>query len=162
MESEINLNGIAIRSCSSRIAPAELIEKLKKYRGRNLAVQLFDYGSTINRTHILGAYLNAILAFKNNKNISNSISMEMLLFASMTRQISEAIGKIGIRSNDSFVFFSNSRPAYADFKKLLEKDCEFKTTKSHEAAAAKKFGIATDTDYSKAVLQEMAVTRLED
>jgi tRNA threonylcarbamoyladenosine modification (KEOPS) complex Cgi121 subunit len=53
--------------------------------------------------HLYFAVLNALHAFENGLNISNSLSMEILLYASAQRQIREAVNLLGIRPDSDRV-----------------------------------------------------------
>jgi tRNA threonylcarbamoyladenosine modification (KEOPS) complex Cgi121 subunit len=60
-------------------------------------VQFFDAGLVATWQHLYFAVLNALLAFKNERNISKSIAMETILYASAQRQIRKAINFIGVK-----------------------------------------------------------------
>ena len=66
-------------------------------------VQFFDATLIAGWEHLYFAALNALNAFKNKQNISNSLAVEALLFASAQRQISKAVGMLGIRPGSSQV-----------------------------------------------------------
>jgi tRNA threonylcarbamoyladenosine modification (KEOPS) complex Cgi121 subunit len=65
------------------------------------SVQFFDASLIAGWEHLRFAALNALNAFKSKINISNSLAMEALLYASAQRQIKEAVGLIGIKANTS-------------------------------------------------------------
>lgn len=67
----------------------------------DLEVQLFDAGLVAGRDHLYFAALNALTAFKNKLNISNSLAVETLLYASAQRQIRRAVEMLGIKSETS-------------------------------------------------------------
>ncbi len=64
------------------------------------------------------AYVNACLSFKSKTNKAGSIPLEMLIYLSGARSITEAISKIGADGNGEFLIFSNSK----DILGLLEKE----------------------------------------
>ena len=66
-------------------------------------IQFFDAKVTASWEHLFFAGLNALNAFKNKQNISNSPAVEALLFASTQRQISKAVKMIGIKHGSSQV-----------------------------------------------------------
>jgi tRNA threonylcarbamoyladenosine modification (KEOPS) complex Cgi121 subunit len=75
-------------------------------------VQFFDAKLIASWQHLYFAVLNALNAFKNKLNISNSLGIEILLYASAQRQIKEAVSLIGIRSDTTevaVVIVANSR-----------------------------------------------------
>jgi tRNA threonylcarbamoyladenosine modification (KEOPS) complex Cgi121 subunit len=158
----VDTTRLIVRLCSSNLGAEELLARINGSKGKNIVAQLFDYGAVINSTHLLGAYLNAVTAMDSGTCISNSVSMEMLLFAAMTKQISDAIDRIGIKSGDKFVFFSNDMKTYNKFKEALKTDSELKTTRSHELAAASRLRVKLNGSASESVLQAMAMARLRD
>jgi len=154
---ERQLERIVIRRSSSALGVQELLDQLNRL-DNNSVVQVFDADFIINKLHLFGAYLNAATAFKERRNISKSISMEMLLFAAMTTQIEDAIGLVGIKSQTGFVLFADNRESHEKIKKFLTEEYEFLPTAKHVKDAAKHFGILRD--YDKNILSKMALSRL--
>jgi len=74
-----------------------------KDKTENICVQFFDASLVAGWEHLRFAALNALNAFKGNVNISDSLAMESLLYASAQRQIKEAIKLMGIKSNTNRV-----------------------------------------------------------
>jgi KEOPS complex subunit Cgi121 len=72
---------------------------LVKEQTENACVQFFDAKLVAGWQHLYFAALNAVTAFKNKLNISNNLSIEILLYASAQRQITEAVKLIGIHPN---------------------------------------------------------------
>jgi len=60
-------------------------------------VQFFDANLIAGMDHLRFAALNALNAFKNRVNISNSLAMETLLYASAQHQIKDALKLLGIK-----------------------------------------------------------------
>jgi tRNA threonylcarbamoyladenosine modification (KEOPS) complex Cgi121 subunit len=60
--------------------------------------QFFDAELIAGWEHLYFAVLNALKAFENKVNISNSLAVEILLYASAQRQIKNAIESIGIKT----------------------------------------------------------------
>jgi len=75
------------------------LEKAKNAAAENCEIQFFDAGLVASWQHLYFAALNALKAFKNGENISKSLAMEMLLYASAQRQIHKAMNKLGIKQN---------------------------------------------------------------
>ncbi len=65
------------------------------------ASQFFDARLIATWEHIYFAVLNALTAFKNGVNISKSLAMEIMLYASAQRQIRKATKLVGIKSSSS-------------------------------------------------------------
>ena len=146
-----------IKIASSALGVQELLDRLNRI-GDDSVVQVFDTDFIINKTHLLGAYLNAVMAFKERRNIAKSASMEMLLFAAMTTQIEDAIRIVGIKSPSGFVLFADKPGSYEKIRKFLTKEHDFLPTRKHIKDAASRFGILED--YDKNILSKMALSRL--
>ncbi|MGB9675557.1 MAG: KEOPS complex subunit Cgi121 [Candidatus Bathyarchaeales archaeon] len=84
------LKGIKIR---------ETDKFLKKFSRESLGVeiQFFDAHVVAGWQHIYFAVLNALTAFKNKRNVSKSLAMETLLYASAQRQIKKSLKNVGIK-----------------------------------------------------------------
>lgn len=66
-------------------------------------VQFFDARFIATKDQLFFAALNALKAFESKMNISNSLAMETLLFASAQRQITKATDKLGIKAESQRV-----------------------------------------------------------
>jgi len=69
--------------------------------GKGVCVQFFDAGLIAGWEHLFFAALNALKAFENGVNVSNSLAIEVLLFASAERQIKKAVELLGIKPETS-------------------------------------------------------------
>ena len=80
----------------------------KKY---NIIIQAMNADVIFNKEHLISAYEHAIRAMKRKKNSTNSLEMEILLYASGERQIKSSIKKMGVKcgkSNIAFAFVSDN------------------------------------------------------
>jgi len=66
----------------------------------NLEIQFVDPRKILGSNHIYFATLNALKAFKNKKNISKSLSIEILLYISGQKQIEAAIRLFGLQKKN--------------------------------------------------------------
>jgi len=79
-------------------AKAEAFLKANRKETReNVDLQFFDAQLIATQEHLYFAALNALLAFQNKTNISKSLAMETMLYASAQRQIKKAIQRCGIK-----------------------------------------------------------------
>jgi KEOPS complex subunit Cgi121 len=62
-----------------------------------LQIQIFDAEGIATWQHLYFAVLNALVAFRNCANISRSLAMEVMLYASAQRQIRKATEMLGIK-----------------------------------------------------------------
>lgn len=76
------------------------LNKVRK-KTNNIPLQIFDANCIAGEKHILFATLNALNAFKQNRNISKSIEVEILIYASGQRQITKALEMIGLKEDTS-------------------------------------------------------------
>jgi KEOPS complex subunit Cgi121 len=74
----------------------EFLKRIHKEKLSNVT-QFFDAKFVASWEHLYFAALNALTAFKNKENISKSIAMETLLYASAQRQIRKAMELLGIK-----------------------------------------------------------------
>ena len=69
----------------------------RKENTENVELQFFDANLIATQQHLYFAALNALQAFQNKTNISKSLAMETMLYASAQRQIQKAIQRCGIK-----------------------------------------------------------------
>jgi tRNA threonylcarbamoyladenosine modification (KEOPS) complex Cgi121 subunit len=77
------------------------LKKDRKMQNHNIEVQFFDADLIATEQHLYFAVLNALEAFKSKSNLSKSLAMETILYASAQRQIQKAISKSGIKSEST-------------------------------------------------------------
>ena len=85
-------------------------------------VQFFDCAYIAGTEHLEIAAINALHAFRNGINISRSLSMETLLYASAQRQIDAAIRMLGVSRGSErvgFVAFSETKEGAELFKNRI-------------------------------------------
>jgi KEOPS complex subunit Cgi121 len=79
----------------------EFFRIVRREKPSNVEIQFFDAKLVATWQHIYFAVLNALTAFKNQCNISKSLAMETMLYASAQRQIRKATEILGIRPRTS-------------------------------------------------------------
>jgi tRNA threonylcarbamoyladenosine modification (KEOPS) complex Cgi121 subunit len=72
------------------------LEGARKELPEGVEVQLFDADLVATWQHLYFAALNALQAFKTKRNLSNSVAVETVLYASAKRQIRKALDFIGV------------------------------------------------------------------
>ena len=75
----------------------EFVQAIRKETPKSTWVQFFDAELVATWQHLYFAVLNALLAFRNERTISKSVAMEVILYASAQRQIRKAIQLIGVK-----------------------------------------------------------------
>jgi KEOPS complex subunit Cgi121 len=68
-----------------------------------VAVQFFDAERIAGSVHLTFALLNALQAFDQQRNLSKSLEVEVLLYASGQRQIGKAIKMLGLRRDTTTI-----------------------------------------------------------
>jgi tRNA threonylcarbamoyladenosine modification (KEOPS) complex Cgi121 subunit len=68
---------------------------------QGILIQFFNADLIATQQHLYFAVLNALQAFKNKTNLSKSLAMETMLYASSQRQIQKAIALVGIKPETS-------------------------------------------------------------
>lgn len=148
-----------------KLASAKNLEDVLKAASKcKGTVQLLEPSMVISRKHLLGAYLNARLSFKEHTNIAKSMAMEMLLFASMRKQIKDAIPVIGAKDPQNFVAFADNTKSFNHIATLLTDIREFKPATTESIKTAKNYSIDARNakELDTLVLQKMAVARISD
>ena len=84
----------------------DFVEKVLMFSQRyNVVVQVLDAEVVYGEKHLLSAGEHAIRAMKQKRNSTNSLAMEILLYASGERQIKLGIQKMGVKKGASVVAF---------------------------------------------------------
>jgi tRNA threonylcarbamoyladenosine modification (KEOPS) complex Cgi121 subunit len=104
------------------------IKTVQPRKHERTAIQFFDANLIATWEHLYFAVLNALSAFATRKNISRSIAMETMLYASAQRQIRKAIELVGVKHGmiNVAVAIIGENPAlvettFADIKKRFGK-----------------------------------------
>lgn len=66
-------------------------------RETRIQVQIFDANCVASQQHLYFAALNALKAFQDKLNISSSLAVEVLLYASGQRQIQKSVNMLGVK-----------------------------------------------------------------
>ncbi|MEM2937064.1 MAG: KEOPS complex subunit Cgi121 [Candidatus Bathyarchaeia archaeon] len=77
------------------------LETVRTKLKADVEFQFFDAKFVATWQHLYFASLNALTAFKNKENISRSLAMEIMLYASAQHQIRRAMELIGIKPDSS-------------------------------------------------------------
>jgi tRNA threonylcarbamoyladenosine modification (KEOPS) complex Cgi121 subunit len=86
-----------------RIEDAEGFLKATRREQQGTAVQFFNAELVATWQHLYFAVLNALTAFRNKTNVSKSVAVEVMLYASAQRQIRKAIALLGVKRDSAAV-----------------------------------------------------------
>jgi tRNA threonylcarbamoyladenosine modification (KEOPS) complex Cgi121 subunit len=78
-----------------------LLKTLNDEKPAQVDFQLFDARLVATWEHLYFAALNALVAFKSRRNISKSVAVETLLYASAQYQIQKAMRLLGVKPGSS-------------------------------------------------------------
>jgi tRNA threonylcarbamoyladenosine modification (KEOPS) complex Cgi121 subunit len=81
----------------------EFVKSVREEKQQRVWVQFFDAELVATWQHLHFAVLNALLAFKNERNVSKSVAMEVMLYASAQHQIKKAIDFMGVKCDSANV-----------------------------------------------------------
>jgi KEOPS complex subunit Cgi121 len=101
---ELEEFGKYVAMAGFRNTKIENVNEFFKIVRKNVAdveIQIFDANLIAGWEHLYFATVNALNASKSKLNISNSLAMETLLYASAQRQIDKAIDLLGIKGDSS-------------------------------------------------------------
>ncbi len=79
----------------------KFLETARKVKEESTCLQFFDADLVATWQHLYFAVLNALLAFRNQRNISKTVAMETMLYASAQRQIRKALELIGVKRDSA-------------------------------------------------------------
>jgi len=103
---------------------AEAFLKTHRKQICQVELQFFDADLVATEEHLYFAVLNALQAFKGKTNISKSVAMETMLFASAQRQIQKSIEHIGVKPQSKnlavVIVGEDSKQIEAQLKALTE------------------------------------------
>jgi len=86
-----------------KVKLADINRFLEQSKNADAAIQFFDAHHVAGQQHLYFAAVNALNAFSKKRNISNSLAVEALLYASAQRQINKAVEMLGIKPDSSEV-----------------------------------------------------------
>jgi tRNA threonylcarbamoyladenosine modification (KEOPS) complex Cgi121 subunit len=78
-----------------------LLKTLNDEKPAQIDFQLFDARLVATWEHLYFAALNALVAFRSKRNISKSVAVETLLYASAQNQIQKATRLLGVKPDSS-------------------------------------------------------------
>ena len=99
----------------------EFLKLIHTEKSSNLEAQVFNAERVATWQHLYFAVLDALTAFKNETNISKSLAMETMLYASAQRQIRKATETLGVRPSSTKVAMLIVGKKPEDLKSTLSK-----------------------------------------
>jgi len=89
----------------------------------NIVIQVFNADMIYGKNHLLSSVEHAIRAMKQETNTTNSLNMEILLYASGERQLKIAIPKMGVKKGKGNIalVFTNGKITKIIVNQILKK-----------------------------------------
>lgn len=112
----------------------EFLKANRKEKNQDTCIQFFNAELVATSEHLNFAVLNALEAFKNNTNISKSLAMETMLYASAQRQIQKSIQLLGINPKSADIALVIIGENFGSVKKMLQAVTEFLNAKPDDTA----------------------------
>ena len=145
------------------------LEKIQAISSKHkIIIQAFNADVIYGKNHLISATQHAIRAMDRKTNTTNSLNMEILLYASGERQLKLAIPKMGVKKGKgdvAFVFISDniSSKLIKDFIEDLDLKQDDKVLQG-DINTLKKFGInkdeiktVTKDKYEDLILEKVAM-----
>lgn len=98
---EINKNITILGFSNVKINNTNKFLEQFRQEKKDAPIQFFDAKNVAGHQHMYFAAINALNAFNKKNNISNSLAVEALLYASAQRQITKAVKMLGIKNDTS-------------------------------------------------------------
>jgi KEOPS complex subunit Cgi121 len=122
----------------------------------HLVIQAFDATVIYSKDHLISAATHAKRAFLQGTNATNSLALEILLYAAGERQIQKAIKKVGVKKGEQQIVFLITDSADQKGKKSIDKAVIRRILKT--------FQLTTDEQELKAdgeTLKRFGITEIE-
>jgi len=114
---------IVVVGCRGTIELKGFISNLKDFSlHQRVAAQALHAPFVYGQEHVISAVEHAVRSFCNHTNTSNSLNMEILLYAAGCRQIRDAIDALGIRSGEPMVVVAVTCNNILECDGYIEKD----------------------------------------
>lgn len=153
----------------------DFLKKTRKYaEEKQIILQVFNADLIFGEKHLISAFQHAKRAIERKTNTTNSLEMELMLYAAGERQLKNAIPKMGVKkgkSNLAFIFITTNKEKQ---KKRLDQIVEDFLKQFHlvrddkvlegNMDTLKKFGITdkeiqtvTEDRYQGLILEKIAM-----
>ena len=117
---------------SERIAFKQLIKEIKDIAPQS-TIQIMNGERIIGYDHVLFAVLNALSAKRNQRNICDDLSLEILVYASAQRQITNAVEILGVKEDTQQLVLVAISEDKRELDRLRERISQIKGLKSDDS-----------------------------
>lgn len=139
-------------------------------QNNNIIIQVFNADMIYGKNHLISAYNHAKRAMDEKTNTTNSLAMEILLYASGERQLKLAIPKMGVKKDNGriafFILNENNKISNNLIDELLDLISLIRDDKIIEGnlSTLKEFGLkeneiktVTKAKYGDLILEKVAM-----
>jgi len=109
---------------SDQLNVKEILNHVQKFaKSENITIQIFDATYIFGNDHIISACEHAKRAFTRGNNISDSLAIEILLYAAGEYQIKNALAKLGVKTQSrsiAIVFIGLDEKPESLIRKFLD------------------------------------------
>jgi KEOPS complex subunit Cgi121 len=146
----------------------KFLKQIGNFSQKNkVTIQAFDADTIFGKDHLVSAVEHAVRAMNRKTNTTNSLEMEILLYASGERQLKLAIPKMGVKEGNVNVAFAivdkTSEKSVNEMLKMLSLVRDDKILEGSKDTL-KKFGITEDeiktvtkAKYGDLILEKVAM-----
>ncbi len=117
---------------SERIVFNQLIKEIKEIAPQS-TIQIMNGERIIGYDHVLFAVLNALSAKRNQRNICDDLSLEILVYASAQRQITHAVEILGVKEDTQQLVLVAISEDKRELDRLRERISQIKGLKSDDS-----------------------------
>ena len=149
--------GMTIRCAGAWIEKGESNALLRRASELETEVVLMDADKVCGVGHLESAVFHARRAFERGANASNTLGMEVILYASGERQISKAKKKMGLHQGTERVAVVVLEPREADIDKVLKELNIHRDDSLLDCSREKGEAFGIDANEMKAAGEEMLV-----
>jgi KEOPS complex subunit Cgi121 len=117
---------------SERIVFNQLIKEIKEIAPQS-TIQIMNGERIIGYDHVFFAVLNALSAKRNQRNICDDLSLEILVYASAQRQITHAVEILGVKEDTQQLVLVAISEDKRELDRLRERISQIKGLKSDDS-----------------------------
>jgi len=149
---------VTVISAESDLNSKELVNALNEFEKGS--VQVFDEESIAGEKHVKFAFLHALSAFEDQKNISRDKGLEILLRAATSRQITEATERVGVKDPKRIIIgFVEKFEKEQEILKVLK--ARKKESNFGKEKVIEKFGLDKNKPLEKQIISKMILLQVE-
>jgi len=155
---------IEIFGCIGKISDLEdFLRKIRDFeREKNVKIQCFNSDMIYGKKHLISASEKAIRSFENKSNSTDSIQMEILLYASGEKQLKHAIPKMGIKKGNSNITILIIYEKNKDIKIIVKEIIDYLNLKRNDDLLNGDIDVLKRFGFKKSEIETVSKNKYED